>query len=56
MKTSSHPRCPASGGKSTSNRAPTDWYGLFPNPVVAEGALDRLVNRAHHVLTGGSQS
>jgi DNA replication protein DnaC len=38
----------------TSNRAPTDWYGLFPNPVVAEGALDRLVNRAHHLLMEGN--
>ena len=25
-----------------SNRAPKDWYALFPNPVFAEGALDRL--------------
>jgi hypothetical protein len=32
----------------TSNCAPGDWYGLFPNPVVAEGVLDRLVNCAHH--------
>ena len=37
----------------TSNRAPSDWYGLFPNPVVAEGVLDRLVNCAHHVLMQG---
>ncbi len=37
----------------TSNRAPADWYGLFPNPVVAEGVLDRLVNSAHHVLLDG---
>jgi DNA replication protein DnaC len=37
----------------TSNRAPSDWYGLFPNPVVAEGVLDRLVNCAHHVLMEG---
>ena len=37
----------------TSNRAPTDWYGLFPNPVVAEGVLDRLVNCAHHLLMQG---
>jgi DNA replication protein DnaC len=29
-----------------SNRAPKDWYALFPNPVFAEGALDRLVNSA----------
>src|SRR5450755_1530578 len=25
----------------TSNRAPQDWYPLFPNPVVAESLLDR---------------
>jgi len=36
-----------------SNRAPADWYGLFPNPVVAEGVLDRLVNSAHHVAMLG---
>ncbi|MFI1169250.1 hypothetical protein ACH4UM_38240 [Streptomyces sp. NPDC020801] len=28
----------------TSNRAPGDWYPLFPNPVVAESLLDRLIN------------
>jgi hypothetical protein len=27
----------------TSNRAPKDWYPLFPNPVVAESLLDRLI-------------
>jgi len=37
----------------TSNRAPADWYGLFPNPVVAEGLLDRLINSAHHVFMEG---
>jgi DNA replication protein DnaC len=37
----------------TSNRAPSDWYGLFPNPVVAEGVLDRLINSAHHVFMDG---
>lgn len=36
-----------------SNRAPQDWYALFPNPVLAEGALDRLVNSAHHVFMTG---
>lgn len=36
-----------------SNRTPQDWYGLFPNPVLAEGALDRLVNSAHHLLMPG---
>jgi DNA replication protein DnaC len=28
----------------TSNRAPADWYPLFPNPVAAESLLDRLIN------------
>ncbi len=37
----------------TSNRPPTDWYALFPNPVLAEGALDRLINAAHHVTLQG---
>ena len=37
----------------TSNRSPTDWYPLFPNPVVAESVLDRLVNSAHHVFMEG---
>jgi DNA replication protein DnaC len=36
-----------------SNRAPQDWYPLFPNPVLAEGVLDRLINRAHHVIING---
>ncbi|MDP2949450.1 MAG: ATP-binding protein, partial [Chloroflexota bacterium] len=32
-----------------------DWYPLFPNPVLAESALDRLLNSSHHVvLTGKS--
>jgi hypothetical protein len=29
---------------------------LFPNPVVAESILDRIVNTAHHVTTNGTQS
>ncbi len=37
----------------TSNRTPKDWYELFPNPVVAEGILDRLVNSAFHVSMEG---
>ena len=27
----------------TANRLPKDWYPLFPNPVIAESALDRLI-------------
>src|SRR5437870_724848 len=37
----------------TSNRAPQDWYPLFPNPVLAEGALDRLLGRSHHLVLHG---
>ena len=43
-------------GKSlilTSNRAPADWYPLFPNPVVAESLLDRLINNSHQVFMNG---
>jgi DNA replication protein DnaC len=39
----------------TANRAPKDWYPLFPNPVIAESALDRLVSSTHLItLTGKS--
>ena len=37
----------------TSNRAPADWYPLFPNPVVAESILDRVINTAHHIAMPG---
>jgi len=37
----------------TANRMAQDWYGLFPNPVVAESILDRIVNTAHHVHMDG---
>jgi DNA replication protein DnaC len=37
----------------TSNRKPEDWYPLFPNPVVAESVLDRLINTAHHIPMNG---
>jgi DNA replication protein DnaC len=37
----------------TSNRAPADWYPLFPNPVVAESLLDRLINTSHQVFMNG---
>lgn len=46
----------AAAGRSlvlTSNRAPADWYPLFPNPVVAESLLDRLINNSHQVFMNG---
>lgn len=36
-----------------SNRPTQEWYGLFANPVLAEGALDRLINSSHYVLMDG---
>ncbi len=38
----------------TSNRSPVDWYPLFPNPVVAESLLDRLINNSHQLLMSGA--
>jgi DNA replication protein DnaC len=37
----------------TSNRGPIDWYPLFPNPVVAESLLDRLINTSHQIFMNG---
>ncbi|MFD8636533.1 ATP-binding protein [Streptomyces sp. NPDC059533] len=37
----------------TGNRAPSDWYPLFPNPVVAESLLDRLIDTSHQVIMNG---
>jgi DNA replication protein DnaC len=37
----------------TSNRQPSDWYPLFPNPVVAESLLDRLINTSHQIFMNG---
>jgi DNA replication protein DnaC len=37
----------------TANRSPKDWYELFPNPVVAESVLDRLINSSFHVHMEG---
>jgi DNA replication protein DnaC len=37
----------------TSNRSPVDWYPLFPNPVVGESILDRLINASHQLLLDG---
>jgi DNA replication protein DnaC len=37
----------------TTNRHPADLYPLFPNPVLAEGVLDRLLNSAYTVTMLG---
>ena len=38
----------------TSNRSPADWYPLFPNAVVGESVLDRVINSSHHLLLEGN--
>jgi DNA replication protein DnaC len=40
----------------TSNRPPQDWLALFPDPVMANSALDRLAHHAHHFLIEGGES
>lgn len=40
----------------TSNRPPQDWVALFPDPVVANSALDRISHNAHHILIDGGES
>lgn len=37
----------------TSNRPPQDWVPLFPDPVMANSALDRLVHHAYHLIIEG---
>jgi DNA replication protein DnaC len=40
----------------TSNRPPHDWIPLFPDPVMANSALDRLAHHAYHILIEGGES
>ena len=40
----------------TSNRPPQDWVTLFPDPVMANSALDRLAHHAHHIIIEGGES
>ncbi len=37
----------------TSNRTVEAWIKLFPDPVVANAAFDRLSHRAHHLILDG---
>jgi DNA replication protein DnaC len=37
----------------TTNRTVEGWLELFPDPVLANAALDRLANRAYHVILEG---
>src|SRR5262249_16652040 len=37
----------------TSNRAPSEWPELFPDPLLANAALDRLLHQATVALISG---
>ncbi|MFH0989896.1 MAG: ATP-binding protein [bacterium] len=37
----------------TSNRAMTDWPGLFPDPLIANAILDRLAHTSHQIIIKG---
>jgi len=37
----------------SSIRPVGEWYALFPSPVIAESALDRFINSAHHIVFSG---
>jgi DNA replication protein DnaC len=37
----------------TSNRSIEDWQGLFPEPIIANSALDRIAHNAHQIIMTG---
>ncbi|MFH1351845.1 MAG: ATP-binding protein [Pseudomonadota bacterium] len=40
----------------TGNRPSQDGVPLFPDPVMANSALDRLAHHAHHMIIEGGES
>lgn len=37
----------------TSNRNIEDWQGLFPDPIIANSAMDRIAHNAHQIVMTG---
>ena len=37
----------------TSARAPEEWQGLFPDPILGNSALDRLAHSSYQILVDG---
>jgi len=37
----------------TSNRILKDWHSLFPDPVIANSAMDRIAHNAHQITMSG---
>ena len=40
----------------TSNRPPEDWFAIFPDPVIGNAILDRLVSGAIKVIVTKGKS
>jgi DNA replication protein DnaC len=38
----------------TSNRAVDEWLGLFDDPILGNGALDRLANASYQIVIEGT--
>lgn len=37
----------------TSNRPIEDWHALFPDPIIANSAMDRIAHNAHQIVMMG---
>lgn len=37
----------------TSNRSIEDWQGLFPDPIIANSAMDRIAHNSHQIVMTG---
>lgn len=37
----------------TGNRSIEDWQGLFPDPIIANSAMDRIAHNAHQIIMTG---
>jgi len=37
----------------TSNRSIEDWQGLFPDPIIANSAMDRIAHNSHQIIMTG---
>lgn len=37
----------------TSNRAMSDWEGIFPDPIMANALMDRIAHNAHQITIKG---
>lgn len=40
----------------TSNRPPQDWYSIFPDPIIGQAILDRLLSGSIKIITTKGKS